>query len=69
MHGSTNRHTNSLTSSTMLSSPNRVLNMHAPKLSRPSQPQQQQQNLAKKLKVNHVNGIRPTSQEGNTAVR
>ncbi|CAF1011674.1 unnamed protein product [Rotaria magnacalcarata] len=69
MHGSTNRHTNSLTSSTMLSSPNRVLNMHAPKLSRPSQPQQQQQNFAKKLKVNHVNGIRPTSQEGNTAVR
>jgi hypothetical protein len=54
----------------MLSSPNRLLNMHAPKLSRPSQPQQQQQqNLAKKLKVNHVNGIRPTSQEGNTAVR
>jgi hypothetical protein len=63
MHDPTDRNTNS--SSTMLASPNRLLNIHPPKLSRPSQ----QQNLAKKMKVNHMNGVRPTSQEGNSTVR
>jgi len=65
MHDPTDRHTNSLSSSSMMASPNRLLNLHAPKLSRPSQ----QQNLAKKLKVNHTNGVRPTSHEGNSTVR
>ncbi|CAF2360170.1 unnamed protein product [Rotaria sp. Silwood2] len=65
MHDPTDRTTNSLSSSTMLSSPNRLLNTHAPKLSRPSH----QQNLAKKMKVSHVNGVRPTSHEGSSAVR
>ena len=62
MHDQADR--NSHSSSMMLSSPNRLLNMHQPKLARPVQ----QQNLAKKMKVNHVNGnARPTPQEG-TAV-
>lgn len=65
MHDPTDRHTNSISSSTMLSSPNRLLNLNSPKLTRPSQ----QQNLAKKMKVNHMNGARPTSQEGNSTVR
>ncbi|CAF0880304.1 unnamed protein product [Adineta steineri] len=65
MHDSTDRHTNSL-SSIMSASPNRLLNIHQTKISRPAQ----QQNLAKKLKVNHMNGVRPTSsQEGNSTVR
>jgi methyl-CpG-binding domain protein 2 len=68
MHDSADRNTNSLSSSssTMLASPNRLLNIHAPKLSRPSQ---QQQNPSKKLKVNHMNGVRPASNEGNSTVR
>jgi hypothetical protein len=65
MHDPADRNTNSISSSMMLASPNRLLNLHPPKLSRPSQ----QQNLAKKMKVNHMNGVRPTSQEGNSTVR
>jgi hypothetical protein len=65
MHDPADRNNNSSSSSTMLASPNRLLNIHPPKLSRPSQ----QQNLAKKMKVNHMNGVRPTSHEGNSTVR
>lgn len=56
---------NSHSAAMMLGSPTRLLNLHPPKLARPVP---QQQNLAKKMKVNHVNGsARPTSQEGTTA--
>ncbi len=65
MHDPADRNTNSISSSMMLASPNRLLNLHPPKLSRPLQ----QQNLAKKMKVNHMNGVRPTSHEGNSTVR
>jgi len=61
MHDPADRNTNSM----MLASPNRLLNIHPPKLSRPSQ----QQNLSKKMKVSHMNGVRPTSNEGNSTVR
>ncbi len=61
MHDPADRNTNSM----MLASPNRLLNFQPPKLSRPSQ----QQNLSKKMKVNHMNGVRPTSHEGNSTVR
>lgn len=63
MHDQIDR--NSHSSAMMLGSPTRLLNLHPPKLARPVT---QQQNLAKKMKVNHVNGsARPTSQEGNAA--
>lgn len=62
MHDPTDRNTNSM----MSASPNRLLNLHLPKLSRPSS---QQQNLAKKMKTNHINGARPTTQEGTSTVR
>ncbi|CAF1003333.1 unnamed protein product, partial [Adineta ricciae] len=62
MHDPTDRHL-------MLASPNRLLNSHQSKLTRPAPSQQQQQNLAKKLKVNHTNGIRTTSQENIPASR
>ena len=66
MHDPTDRNTNSLPSSMMLSSPNRLLNTHAPKLSRPSQ----QQNLSKKMKVSHMNGgVRSTSHDGTSVIR
>jgi hypothetical protein len=62
MHDLTDRNNNS---SMVLSSPNRLLNLHPAKLNRTSQ----QQNLSKKLKVNHTNGGRSTSNEGHTTVR
>jgi hypothetical protein len=67
MYDQAERNTNSLLSSSsmMLASPNRLLNIHPPKLSRPSQ----QQSLSKKMKVNHTNGVRPTSHEGNSTIR
>jgi methyl-CpG-binding domain protein 2 len=65
MHDPADRNTNSISSSMMLASPNRLLNLHPPKLSRTSQ----QQNLSKKMKISHMNGVRPTSQEGNLTVR
>jgi len=65
MHDPTDRNTNSISSSMMLASPNRLLNLHPSKLSRPSQ----QQNLSKKMKINHMNGVRPTSHEGTSTVR
>jgi hypothetical protein len=65
MHDPADRTTNS-SSSIMSASPNRLLNIHSTKLSRPST---QQQNLSKKLKINHMNGVRPTSHEGNSTVR
>ena len=52
-------------SSLMSASPNRLLNLHSSKLSRSSQ----QQNLAKKLKVNHTNGLKGTTHEGSSTIR
>ncbi len=49
-------------SSILSASPNRLLNINTSKLNR-------QQNLTKKFKVNHTNGLRPTSQEGNSTIR
>jgi hypothetical protein len=43
MHDPADRNTNSISSSMMLASPNRLLNLHTPKLSRTSQ----QKNLSK----------------------
>lgn len=69
MHDQADRH---LHSSSMLStSPNRLLNLQQAKLARPAV----QQNAAKKLKVNHVNGAaRPgstpeTASQSATSVR
>ena len=46
--------------------PHRLLNLHTSKANRPAE----QQTPAKKLKVTHTNGLRPTtSQEGNSTVR
>lgn len=52
--------------SIMSNSPNRLLNIQSNKLRQTSQPQ----NPAKKLKVNHTNGIRSTlGQESHSIVR
>ncbi len=64
MHDPTDRTNNN--SSMIVASPNRLLNLHPTKLTRTSQ----QQNLAKKLKITHTNGVRTTTtHEGNSTVR
>ena len=65
MHESTGRITNSSSPSLLLSSnANRSLNIHPPKLTRTLQ----QENSAKKLKIGHTNGVKPTI-DGNAIIR
>lgn len=64
MHESTGRNVNS--TSLLLSNSNRALNHNPSKLTRPPL---QQENAAKKLKVGHGNGVKPTVDGNSTAVR
>lgn len=64
MHEPTGRNLNSSSSSLLISNSNRSLNINPAKLSRTLQ----QDNAAKKLKIHHTNGVKPTN-DGNSTVR